>query len=280
MLSTQSRTNKILERDLILIDEPDQSLYPTSAQHLKDELIEISKKSKIIFSTHSQYMIDSACLDRHIVVEKKDDITTLKKEDANAPYTDDELLRRAIGASIFECIKPKNIVFEGYLDKELFNKYCKSHKKEKEFKDFGQVYLSGILGAETLAQILILANKKFIIVADSDQTSKSKKADFEKNYPNHKKCWLGYDDVAKEIETMEDFFVIPHLESQIKESGYPDFVYDESKNAIKNIEKAVGNDKIKKQDVKNLVVKRLAKEHIKDEYGTFVSKLKETIDTL
>lgn len=71
MLSTQSRANKIGERDIILIDEPDQSLYPTSARYLRDELLSMSKKSIIIYSTHSQYMIDPNCIERHLIVEKR-----------------------------------------------------------------------------------------------------------------------------------------------------------------------------------------------------------------
>lgn len=71
MLSTRARANKIGERNVILIDEPDQSLYPTSATHLRDELLKISKNCYVIYSTHCQYMIDSNCLERHLIVEKK-----------------------------------------------------------------------------------------------------------------------------------------------------------------------------------------------------------------
>ena len=111
VLSTQVRANKIGERDVILIDEPDQSLYPTSARYLRDELLKISEKSKVVYSTHSPYMIDSNCVDRHLIVEKKDDITTAKKQDENANFSSDELLRQAIGTSIFECLQDKNIIF-------------------------------------------------------------------------------------------------------------------------------------------------------------------------
>lgn len=279
MLSTQSRSYKIKEKDIILIDEPDQSLYPTSAQYLRDELLEISKKSKIIYSTHSQYMIDSNCIERHIVVEKNDDITTLNTQDFNSPFSDDELLRRAIGSSIFECLKPKNIIFEGYLDRELFRKYCNYYKKNADFKDYGTVYLSGISGAETLAQLLILANKKFIIVADSDETSKNKKADFYKGYPEHKPFWLSYGEVCKDITTMEDFFTSSFIYEELRKIN-SEFVYDEGKSAILNIEKIVNKDKEKKQDVKNALLKVAKKEAIKKDYGIYIEMLKEKLELL
>jgi predicted ATPase len=280
MLSTQARTNRIRENDLILIDEPDQSLYPTSAQYLRDELLEIAKKSKIIYSTHSQYMIDSTCLERHIIVEKEDDITKLKKETGNAPFSNDELLRRAIGSSIFECLQPKNIIFEGWLDKELFNKYCEFEKVHKDFRNYGKVYLGGISGAETLVQLLVLASKKFVIVADSDETSNNKKVEFFKNYPEYKDSWLSYDDILKNISTMEDFIDDKHIEEQINKCGYNGYKYDDSKNAIQNIDKAVNKDKEKKQEVKNTIISAITKDKIKKDYAEYVGKLKEKLEHL
>jgi hypothetical protein len=176
MISTRVRKESIDELDIVLFDEPDQSLYPTSARYLKDELLKLSDKTKIIYTTHSQYMIDSNCVERHIVVEKKNDITTLKNYNLISPFSDDELLRNAIGSSIFESLKLNNIIFEGWLDKQLFEFYLKSNpNKIRKFENIGRVFLSGISSVETLVQVLILANKKFVIVADSDLASKNKK---------------------------------------------------------------------------------------------------------
>lgn len=279
MLSTQSRANKIDERDIILIDEPDQSLYPTSAMYLKDELIEISKKSKVVFSTHSQYMIDSTCLDRHRIVEKKDDLTTLRIEDNNAPYSKDELLRQAIGSSIFECLQPVNIIFEGWLDKELFNKHLVFNKKTKEFENFGITYLGGISGAESLVSLLLLANKKFVVVADSDETSKNKRIDFQKNYPQFKDNWIGYADLSSSHSTMEDFFNIEYITEKISEHN-SEYIYDEKKDAINNIDRAVSKDKERKQLIKNSLIKDLKKDHIKQEYESLVELIKNKVISL
>lgn len=280
MLSTRARANKIRENDIILIDEPDQSLYPTSAQYLRDELLEIGKKSRLIYSTHSQYMIDSACLDRHIIVEKEDDVTKLKIETGNAPFSNDELLRRAIGSSIFECLQSKNIIFEGWLDKELFNKYCDFEKIHKDFRNYGKVYLGGISGAETLVQLLVLANKKFVIVADSDETSNNKRIDFVKNYPEYKDAWLSYADIIKSASTMEDFIDCKHIEEQICKCVYNGYQYDFSKNAIQNIEKAVNKDKDKKQELKINLISTITKDKIKTDYSDYVGKLKEKLENL
>ncbi len=278
-LSTQSRSGKIGERDIVLIDEPDQSLYPTSAKYLKDELLKISETSRIIYTTHSQYMIDSECLDRHLIVEKNNDITTIHKEPGFAPYSDDELLRRAIGCSIFECLQEKNIIFEGWLDKELFNKYL-SITMQDDFKNIGKTFLHGISGAETLASILILANKKFIIVADSDKTSSDKREEFKKEYPDYEDCWLTYGDIDKSISTLEDFVNHSIVEKVLHEKGYPNYKYDTEKNAIANIGVCT-KDKEEKQKIKKSIVDTIAsKRDIKPSYTEFINKVKEKLNEL
>lgn len=125
MLSAPSRKNEINDKDIIIIDEPDNSLYPSSARFLRDELLKIAEKSFVIYSTHSQYMIDTNCIDRHYIVEKNCDITSVHQS-PDAEYCDDSVLLNAIGVNIFDCLKPKNLIFEGWLDKKLFDTYLTS----------------------------------------------------------------------------------------------------------------------------------------------------------
>jgi len=225
-------------------------------------------------------MIDSTCIDRHLIVEKIDDTTTLRKENKNGPFSNDELLRRAIGASIFECIKAKNLIFEGWLDKELFNKFCAFEKKQADFNQYGKVYLGGISGVETLVQLLILANKDFVIIADSDETSTNKRNEFVKNYPEYKDRWIPYSSVCDNISTLEDFLYQDFIFQQIIDCGFPDYKYDYSKNAILNIEKAVNKEKSKKQEIKNKLISIVTKENIKSDYGKYISSLKEIVENI
>ena len=278
VLSTRARSNSIGERDIVLIDEPDQSLYPTSAKYLKDELLKISEKSRVIYSTHSQYMLDTNCIERHLVIEKKDDITTINRNIEYAPFNDDELLRRAIGSSIFENLKPKNIIFEGWLDKEIFYKY-KEFNKDKRFDSFGITYLHGVTGASTLASILIMAEKKFIIVADSDKTSMDKRKTFERDYPEYKDSWIAYGDVDNSVSTLEDFLQEDYIEDSIKSTGNPNFSYNKNKKAIENIEKNYP-DKDERQKMKKVLVDNIEKKNIKDSYSVFVNALYNKLTTL
>lgn len=275
MLSTQSRANMINENDIILIDEPDQSLYPTSARYLRDELLEISKSTLIIYTTHSQYMIDSDCIDRHFIIEKKNDISFINNDRNNSPFSNDELLRNAIGTSIFECIKNKNIIFEGWLDKELFVKYCKYNNLDK-FKDVGITYLGGISGVNPIVQIMMLAKKDFVIVADSDAESKKKKKNFVEIYKEYSTNWIGYEDVSERVSTMEDFLVNDYIEAVIQSKGKKDFKYNDVNSAIDNIGNAFP-DKKEKQNVKNNLIENLEKDHIKDVYNGLITILEERL---
>lgn len=275
MLSAPSRKNKLSNNDIILIDEPDNSLYPTSARYLRDELLRIGEKSFVIYATHSQYMIDSDCIERHLIVEKKDDITSIRKQEGHAPYNEDELLRNAIGTSIFECIRSNNLVFEGWLDKKLFEIYTDADKKRKAtFKDYGKVYLTGITGAMTLCNLLMLAEKSFVVVADSDDTSATKKKDFCKAYPDYTDNWKGYSDVVGGISTVEDFLKAEYLEKYLREHYKADFTYNTAKNAIQNIESVI-KDKDKKQEIKAALITNANKDDIKSEYGDYLDAISD-----
>ena len=205
MLSIESRTQEADNR-LILFDEPDTFLYPTSARFLKEELLKISEKAVVIYSTHSPFMIDNECIERHLVIERKDDISEIVPQD-ESPFQEDELLKRAIGSHIFESIQSKNIIFEGYMDYKVF----KIAYNDKDFKDCGLVYMGGIKEVNIITTMMMLTRKKFLIISDSDETSKNKRKDFEKDFPDLKENWLEYDEVcdkSNKIKTLEDFYEV------------------------------------------------------------------------
>ncbi len=272
MLSIESRTRKY--NRLILFDEPDAFLYPTSAKFLKEELLKISEKDIVIYSTHSPFMIDNECIERHLVIERKDDISETVTQD-KSPFQEDELLKRAIGSHIFESIQSKNIIFEGYTDYKVF----KNTYKDKDFKDCGLVYMGGIKEVNTLTTMIMLTGKKFLIVSDSDETSKNKRKDFEKDFPDLKENWLEYDEVcdkSNKIKTLEDFYEADYLSAKIKQYN-ENYEYDKKKSSIDNIDKAVSQDKEKRQEIKNALAINAKKENIKKEYFDFIQKIKDKL---
>lgn len=284
MLSTQSRINNLNDKDIILIDEPDTCLYPTSARFLRDELLNISENSIVIYSTHSPFMIDTQSIERHLIIEKgKDDISIIKEFEENSPYAEDELLRRAIGTNIFETIKEQNLLFEGYTDCKLFEKIS----DKKDFQDCGKVYLGGIKEAKTLAQMVMLANKQFVIISDSDKISKDKKKDFIESYPNFEDNWVDYSICGKDFETLEDFYKIDYVDKELKNHNISIDKTCDNKNAISYIEhhiKTLGLSDSYSREKKNTIKYNLAinanKNNIKNEYLEFIEKLKEKLKIL
>lgn len=283
MLSTQSRINNLNDKDIILIDEPDTCLYPTSARFLRDELLNISKNSIVIYSTHSPFMIDTQCIERHLVIEKESDISNIKEYSEKAPYTEDELIRRAIGTDIFETIKQQNLLFEGYTDFKLFEKIS----DKKDFQDCGKVYLGGIKEAKTLSQMVMLANKQFVIISDSDKTSTDKKKDFIESYPDFQDNWIDYSVCVSNFETLEDFYKIEYIDKELKKYNINIDKSYSSKNAIEYIEyhiKTLKLNDIDNREKKNTIKYNLAiyatKNNLKDEYFEFIKKLKEHLKRL
>ncbi|MGP1533295.1 MAG: ATP-dependent nuclease [Campylobacter sp.] len=275
MLSIESRTQEADNR-LILFDEPDAFLYPTSARFLKEELLKISENSIVIYSTHSPFMIDNECIERHLVIERKDDISEIVPQ-GKSQFQEDELLKRAIGSHIFESIQSKNIIFEGYTDYKVF----KNTYKNKDFKDCGLVYMGGIKEVNTITTMIMLTGKKFLIVSDSDETSKNKRKDFEKDFPDLKENWLEYDEVcdkSNKIKTLEDFYEVDYLSAKIKQYN-ENYEYDKKKSSIDNIDKAVSQDKEKRQEIKNALAINAKKENIKKEYFDFIKKIENKLDS-
>ena len=274
MLSIESRTQEADNR-LILFDEPDAFLYPTSARFLKEELLKISESSIVIYSTHSPFMIDNECIERHLVIERKDDISEIVPQD-ESPFQEDELLKRAIGSHIFESIQSKNIIFEGYTDYKVF----KIAYNDKDFKDCGLVYMGGIKEVNIITTMMMLTRKKFLIISDSDETSKNKRKDFEKDFPDLKENWFEYDEVcdkSNKIKTLEDFYEVDYLSAKIKQYN-ENYEYDKKKSNIDNIDKAVSQDKEKRQEIKNALAINAKKENIKKEYSDFIKKIKDKLD--
>ena len=234
MLSAPSYKGRIGEQDIILIDEPDRSLYPSSARYLKNELLRMGATSCIVYATHSQYMIDSDCIERHIVVEKKNDITSLINPTQKSNFTEDELLLNAIGTSIFECIRPNNLVFEGWIDKQLFMKILEWDRTAKaKFNTYGKVFLHGISGADTLCQILMLAGKNFYVISDSDKTSLNKKQEFVKAYPEFSQCWIDYATIEAKFCTVEDFYTPEYIERYVVQKIKSGLVAGATKKDVK-----------------------------------------------
>lgn len=218
-----------------------------------------------------------------MVIEKENDISNIKEYSEKSPYMEDELIRRAIGTDIFETIKQQNLLFEGYTDFKLFEKIS----DKKDFQDCGKVYLGGVKEAKTLAQMVMLANKQFIIISDSDKTSIDKKKDFMESYPDFKDNWIDYSVCGSNFETLEDFYEIDYVDKELENHNININKSENDKNVISYIENNIktlklndSDSKEKKNTIKYNLAINATKNNMKDKYFEFIEKLKENLKRL
>ena len=276
MISTRVKTH-LLENTLLLVDEAEISLHPSGVRYLRDELIKIANDNHVVYSTHSTFMIDSGDISRHYIVKKEDEITTIRQvEDSN--IVDEEVLYNALGFSIFEVLKKKNIIFEGWRDKFLFQKYLQKQPKElrDKYKNVGTCHAKGVKNIRIITPMIELANRKCLIISDSDKTAQQHQKEFkkEKSFGN----WKTYLDIDTGINavTAEDFikndFItekinkilcnmnhlnfsenilsekdkLKKIKSWLKENGIPP---DEQDDIIEKIKNSIFNNNLKPENI-------------------------------
>ncbi|MDD4376328.1 MAG: AAA family ATPase [Clostridia bacterium] len=288
MLSIDNKNNT-LNNTLLLIDEPDSKIDIPGQEYLRDELINIGKNNYVIYSTHSTDMIDNKNIDRHIIMKKEEESSTIElANDDN--YMDVATLYRALGMNVYSVINEHNLVFEGWSDQLVFELY--NGKRNTNFKNVGITHLSGITKSNQYAEFWGLLSKKYYIISDSDATALQMKDSFTEN--RYSGIWLTYGDLSNnKVITLEDFITndkILKTAKDFKESNNfsTDLVEENLKvsdNKANSIEKWIilnnGNKNVKNmmKKFKSLLYSNLKKSDITSEYDGFIKKLIETIKT-
>lgn len=299
LLMVSARVKKgELENALLLIDEPEGSLHPSGCQDLRDELINISKKNLVVYSTHSIFMVDKEKIDRHIIVKKKEEITSIEVVN-QSNIKDEEVVYNALGHSIFADLKKQNIVFEGWRDKHLYeiaySRVPRNYNEIKDFfRDFGLCYVKGVKEIDYFTPLLALADRSCIILSDSDTISKEKQREhvLNKSYGT----WYTYEELLTgNYVTAEDFlkanFVKGYLEQiQHRESFQVQITEQQLQNPTRGklfvisqwlIQNEVAQEKQKilLNDLKELLFTNLTPARIEDSYYEMLMKLKRRITT-
>lgn len=288
MLSIDNKNNA-LKNTLLLIDEPDSKIDIPGQEYLRDELINIGKNNYVIYSTHSTDMIDNKNIDRHIIIKKEKESSTIElANDDN--YMDVATLYRALGMNVYSVINEHNLVFEGWSDQLVFELY--NGKRNANFKNVGITHLSGITKANQYAEFWGLLSKKYYIVSDSDATALQMKASFTEN--RYSGTWLTYGDLSNNnIVTLEDFITNDKILKTAKDfktdNNFSTDLIEEnlkvSDNKANSIEKWIilnnGSKDVKNmmKRFKSLLYSNLKKSDITSEYDEFIKNLINTIKT-
>lgn len=213
-----------LKDTLLLIDEPEIGLHPTGARYLRDELIKISKKNHVVYSTHSIFMVDPGDISRHYIVKKQNEITSLDVA-GTANFADEEVIYNALGYSLFENLKPINVIFEGWKDKALFKLAltASSAAIKSRFEGVGFAHAKGAKHIRSLTPLIETANRSCLVLSDSDQPAKDQQKLYRKEHGFGQ--WLTYQEVDASLTavTGEDFlknsFIYKELRKLTDEFG-------------------------------------------------------------
>lgn len=187
-LSVENKKS-IVKNQIILLDEPEVHLHPSGVKYLREELLNISKNNLMFVSSHSIYMVDRKSLNRHFKIERENvgkksgSVTKLTQVDPENPYQE-EVLYEALGTSVYEHIKPFMLVFEGRIDKDLFDAFTNKFKMDIRPLDFGSISSESADKMPTYAKFFDGKLVKGTFILDADQKGKSIKANIIKDNQN------------------------------------------------------------------------------------------------
>jgi len=286
MISANVRTHA-LHDTLLLIDDPDVGLHPSSKRCLRDELIKISETNHVVYSTHSIFMIDPGDIARHYIVRKEDEITSIEPA-KESNIADEEVLYNALGYSVFEILREKNLIFEGWRDKRLFKVALEDAPvdlKEK-FENVGVCHAKGVGTIKTITSMIELARRECLIISDNDKPAKEQ----QKIYKQEKGfgTWKRYHDIDSSIEaiTGEDFienvFIAEQVNHVLADSGLsmPEFkeTFLPSNNKLSAINKWLKDNGMTVEQsastitkVKNSIFENLSPQNIEATYTKLLS---------
>jgi hypothetical protein len=239
-------------------------------------------------------MIDTGNIERHYIVKKEDEVTTVEvARDSNV--ADEEVLYNALGFSLFEILKQKNIIFEGWRDKRLFavGQSKAPAATKKILKELGVCHAKGVKHIKTITPLIELARRSCIILSDSDKPAKDQRKQFkaEKGFGE----WKLYQDIAPELTavTGEDFLknsaIASAVTAAVANSGLPAFLAGECPEsgklgAIEAWLRARGLNAEQTQDtisaVKTSLFERLAAKDIEDSYVTYLDGIANAAEEL
>lgn len=237
-ISAQTSTGQMKNKILIL-DEPDVSLHPTGIRAFLGELIRISKNNFCFVATHSIFMIDPDKIDRHFVVKKDDNITYISNT-TEENFTQEEVLFNALGYSLYEIVKHKNLMLEGYIDKELIKKLNELLKNKSfpflDLEKIGLIWGGGVNNIQPSLRLLESTNRKVLITVDSDDAGIREKQALISSSPELDGAVYTFEEIVrsgKKSFTIEDFLpsswvvdvLNKHLKDKFGDKKVPNFNY-------------------------------------------------------
>lgn len=178
-LSALNESNQ-LSNNIILIDEPEVHLHPSGVRDMRNEILKIGKNNFVFVSTHSHYMIDNSCSERHWIVTKEKAETKINQISEATPIEDDNVLAAAFGLNVFRELLPRNIIIVEGGDDKFFISHILKQLKQKFFYSIKSA--GGASKVPGLTTLLSNENLTAFVIFDDDKEGRdNKKVILDKN---------------------------------------------------------------------------------------------------
>lgn len=291
LLISGKAKNDELENALLLIDEPEVSLHPAGVRNLRDELLRIAQKNIVVYATHSPQMIDARTVGRHVIVRKLAEVTRCEIAKAGR-FFDEEVLLNSLGTSVFDSLKPVNVLFEGWRDMRLFQVYHGARDNNPGFANCGIGFVQGVKDFKNIVPIIALAERRVLIVSDHDKPAlEARKAFIDARLGDG---WVTYKELEGDASiavTAEDFVKAEALKTAFDKLcsnhnveaklGIADVSGASRLDAMKGKLAAAGvsGDNLKQllDELKSMIFEALEVGHIEQNYSTVTTALETAV---
>ena len=128
----------VIRDTVLLLDEPETHLHPSGVRFMLQELIKAANNgNKVVFATHSIFMIDRDCYKRNMIVTKEKEQTVLlpSSRDRIGFFMQEEVLYSTLDINLnkdFDSTNRYNFVFEGDGDARLFKRFYELLNKNEQ----------------------------------------------------------------------------------------------------------------------------------------------------
>tara|TARA_R100001143_G_C3349847_1_gene128895 strand:+ start:38 stop:775 length:738 start_codon:yes stop_codon:yes gene_type:complete len=161
-------------------------------------------------------MVDKKNINRHLLVSKNNEKTDVARVESGN-FSDEEVIYKALNFSLYELIKEKNLIFEGWTDQHIFKKIYNSKKyadlygdDQKIIKKIGLLHSYGVKDIPNIATTCDNFSRQYAILSDSDAVSR-------RDAFNGKGEWKVYTDFENvEAITIEDFIKNTYINNSLK----------------------------------------------------------------
>lgn len=228
LLKTEFKKRKLraeLGKTLYLIDEPGSNLHSSAQTNMVEDFRTLASDSNVIYTTHSQYLIDKENLSNVYIVECRGIVKVVKYQE----YLQGKKIETSYYQPIIDALEiqpfsldvpwKKVLIVEGVYDYCGF-KFMFSDVLKKKV-DFVILPGTGASGHTTLISLHVGWGVKIFVLLDNDDEGRQNQTVYITKFPILKNNIKVLDKITTKDTEFEDLFSQEEKEKMVKLAGFP-----------------------------------------------------------